>query len=55
MVWVANNFSLPHLVMWQLQPGGSDFGVKNIRKGLWNLLLELRKATEASCVLGCPE
>ena len=38
--------------IWQLQPCGSGFRVKNTRKGLWDLLLWLRKATEVRCVSG---
>lgn len=34
------------------QPHGSGFRVKDTRKGLWNLLPQLRKATEASHMSG---
>jgi hypothetical protein len=38
--------------MWQLWPHDSDFRVNYTRKGLWTLLLQLRKAAEARCVSG---
>ena len=37
---------------WQLWPGGSDFKVKDTRKGLWELFPVVRKATEARHVSG---
>lgn len=40
---------------WKLQPHGSSFRVKDVRKELWNLQLWLRTVFKAKCVLHAQE